>query len=104
MLRSRLAGLPGPIDGVTTSLDNSALVERDARLAADLGFSGKLAIHPRQIAPILRAFLPDESALAWAARVLLAGQAGGAIQVDGEMVDLPLLARARRILARAAAK
>lgn len=101
VLRSRLAGLAAPIDGVTTAIDDPAAVESDARRAADLGFGGKLAIHPRQIAPIGRAFLPDEAAIAWARRVVSTAGAGAARALDGEMIDRPVVERAKRILARA---
>lgn len=101
VLRSRLAGLPAPIDGVTTAIDDAAMVEADARLAADMGFGGKLAIHPKQIAPIRRSFLPDEHSLAWAGKVMAAlDSGGGVVCLDGEMIDLPVIERARRILAR----
>lgn len=102
VLRSRLAGLPAPIDGVTTAIDDPAAVERDARRAADLGFAGKLAIHPHQVAPISRAFLPDEAAISWARRVISTAAPGAARSPDGEMIDRPVMERARRILARAA--
>lgn len=102
VLRSRLAGLPAPLDGITTTIDDAATVERDARLAADAGFGGKLAIHPRQITAIRCAFLPDEAAIAWAQRVVSSAAAGNAHSLDGEMIDRPVVERARRILARAA--
>jgi citrate lyase subunit beta/citryl-CoA lyase len=100
VLQSRLANLPSPIDGVTASFDDSTLVHRDALMAAELGFGGKLAIHPRQVAAIIEAFLPDAQTLNWACRVLEAVRDGGAVQVDGAMVDRPLIERARRILSR----
>lgn len=102
VLQSRLAGLPGPLDGVTPSFDNPKLVHQDALRASHLGFGGKLVIHPRQVAPITEAFLPDAQTLNWACRVLEAVRDGGAVQVDGAMVDRPLIERARRILSRSA--
>lgn len=96
---SRLAGLPPPLDGVTTRLDDEAVIEAEARRAMHMGFGGKLAIHPKQIAPIKRAFTPTGQSLAWARKVLDAAVAGGAIRVDGAMVDEPLIARARSIVA-----
>ncbi|MFS1286883.1 HpcH/HpaI aldolase/citrate lyase family protein [Pseudomonas piscis] len=100
VLQSRLAHLPSPIDGVTPSFDDPALTHRDALMAAELGFGGKLAIHPRQVAPIREAFVPDTQTLDWATRVLEAVRDGSAVQVDGAMVDRPLIERARRILSR----
>ncbi|WP_374305555.1 CoA ester lyase [Ferrovibrio sp.] len=98
VFRSRLAGLAAPIDGVTTVLDDPDVVQADAERAISLGFGGKLMIHPRQIAPALKAFLPDQQALAWARQVIeLAGE-GGAVQMNGMMIDRPVLERARRIV------
>jgi citrate lyase subunit beta/citryl-CoA lyase len=99
VFRCRLASLPPPLDGVTTQLDDAALIEADALRAKAIGFGGKLAIHPKQIAPIHSAFMPDARALAWAHKVLEAASSGAAVQVDGAMVDAPLIERARRLLA-----
>lgn len=99
VLASRLAGRRPPIDGVTASVDDGDLVRLEARYARDLGFGGKLAIHPRQIGGIYAAFHPDEGEIAWAHRVLGAGE--GAVAIDGVMVDAPVRVRARSILARA---
>ncbi|MFG1398047.1 HpcH/HpaI aldolase/citrate lyase family protein [Roseixanthobacter pseudopolyaromaticivorans] len=102
VLASRLAGLAGPLDGVTAGFDDAALCERDAAYAASLGCAGKLCIHPRQIAPVIKGFAPSEAELAWATRVLAASSAGGAaVKVDGAMVDTPVRLRAEGILARA---
>ncbi|MCL8384847.1 HpcH/HpaI aldolase/citrate lyase family protein [Xanthobacter aminoxidans] len=98
VLASRLSGLPAPIDGVTTALDDAAAAADDARRARTLGLGGKLAIHPRQIAPIRTGFAPDATEIAWAERVLASG--AGAVSVDGSMVDEPVRIRARAILAR----
>lgn len=100
VLQSRLAGLPAPLDGVTTSLDDPTLVRADAETACGLGFAGKLAIHPKQVAAIHQAFLPDAESVSWARTVLEAASSGAAVQVDGAMVDRPLIERARRILSR----
>jgi citrate lyase subunit beta/citryl-CoA lyase len=99
VLRSRLANASAPIDGVTTVLDDPLVVEADARRAISLGFGGKLMIHPRQIAPALGAFLPDPQTLAWARQVLNVAEQSGAVQMDGAMIDRPIMERARRIIA-----
>jgi citrate lyase subunit beta/citryl-CoA lyase len=100
VLASRLAGLTEPIDGVTTAIDESALIAADARHARELGFGGKLCIHPRQVEAIRAGFHPDEAEIAWARKVLASGD--GSTAVDGTMVDEPVRARARSILKRAA--
>jgi citrate lyase subunit beta/citryl-CoA lyase len=99
VLQSRLAGLPAPLDGVTAATDDEALAEAETRRAAALGFGGKLAIHPRQVAPIRRGLRPTEAQIAWAERIV-AAETGGAVRVDGAMADRPVLEQARRILSR----
>jgi citrate lyase subunit beta/citryl-CoA lyase len=102
VLASRLAGLAAPVDGVSTAIDDAAVVEADARRARRLGFGAKLCIHPRQLAAVHAAFAPSADELAWAGRVVAAADAagGGAVAVDGRMVDRPVLLRARSLLAR----
>jgi len=99
VLRSRLANRGSPIDGVTVTIDDPAAVTDDALHAKSLGFGGKLAIHPRQIGPILSSFSATDDEIAWARRVLQSLQDGNASKVDGEMIDRPLIERARSILA-----
>lgn len=100
VLASRAAGLPGPIDGVTTALDDADVLTDDVRHAASLGMTGKLLIHPRQVSPTHAAYRPTEGEVAWAQRVLDAAAAGGAVRVDGDMVDAPVVARAQEIMRR----
>ncbi|MEO6144235.1 MAG: CoA ester lyase [Dermatophilaceae bacterium] len=101
VVASRAAGLPGPVDGVTTSLDDPAVSAADAARARDLGFAGKLCIHPTQVEAVNAAFRPTGDELAWAHRIIEASAAGGAIRVDGHMVDAPVILKAEAILARA---
>ena len=86
---------------MTTAFDDIARIELEARRARSLGFGAKLCIHPRQVQTVNRAFSPSEAELAWAQRVVDAAAAAGgaAVAVDGKMVDAPVLARARRLLA-----
>ncbi len=100
VLASRLAALAPPLDGVTPSLDDAALLEDDARYAMNLGFGGKLCIHPRQIVPVRQGFAPTAEELAWA-EAIVATEGQGAVRVEGAMVDAPVRARARQILQRA---
>jgi citrate lyase subunit beta/citryl-CoA lyase len=101
VLASRLANLPPPLDGVTTSIHDSALIQDDAAYAQNLGFGGKLCIHPSQIAAVRAGFAPSDADIAWAEKILGAAE-HGAVSVDGAMVDAPVRLRARQILARAA--
>ncbi|MDP6582308.1 MAG: CoA ester lyase [Vicinamibacterales bacterium] len=77
----------------------------EARAVRRLGFTGKAAIHPTQVAIIQQAFSPDKQAVAWARRVVEAYEvnAGGVLLVDGKLVERPVIAAAQRILAVAEA-
>jgi citrate lyase subunit beta/citryl-CoA lyase len=103
VLASRVAGILPPVDGVTTTLNDLALLHNDVEHARRLGFGGKLCIHPKQVDAINRGFAPTDSELAWARRVLeeVEGSGTGVFQLDGVMVDRPVIERARSILARA---
>ncbi|WP_290058415.1 HpcH/HpaI aldolase/citrate lyase family protein [Amycolatopsis solani] len=100
VLASRVAGLPAPIDGVTTVVDDADAVTTAARYARSLGFRGKLCIHPAQIAPTARGLAPGADEIAWARAVLQAaeGSAGAVTGPDGRMIDKPVLDRARALL------
>lgn len=102
VITSRLANIAPPVDGVTTSFDDTSLLEQAVVRARRLGFGAKLCIHPRQVAPVNRGFLPDEQELAWARAVMAAvGQSnGGAISLNGKMIDKPVIMQAERLLRR----
>jgi citrate lyase subunit beta / citryl-CoA lyase len=105
VLASRIAGILPPVDGVTVALDDLTRLRDDVVRACRLGFGGKLCIHPRQVETINRGFVPTESERAWARRILEAAEAlgtegAGALQLDGELVDRPVIERARTILAQ----
>jgi citrate lyase subunit beta/citryl-CoA lyase len=102
-MASRAADLPPPVAGVTPELD-AGQVQSDLAHARALGYGAKMCIHPTQVAVVREAFTPDAQTLAWAQRVLTQWQqshGAGVIQVDGKMVDKPVLLRAERILALA---
>jgi len=101
ILASRLAGIAPPIDGVTTSIDDTGKLRTDIARARRLGFSGKLCIHPKQIEEVHVGFAPDAEAISWAHRVIAAAEDGGVVTVDGKMVDKPVLLRAEAILREA---
>ena len=100
VLASRVAGIAGPVDSVTTDLDDDEAASRDALQARAIGFTGKLCIHPRQVAAVNAAMSPSPEDVQWA-REILAANTGGAVRVKGQMVDAPVVARAERIVARA---
>lgn len=102
-LASRRAGLPAPVDGVTTALGDAERLAADIGRGRRLGFGGKLCIHPTQVAAVNEGFGPTPAERQWALRVLSASQSheAGAFQLDGQMVDAPVLQRARSYLAAA---
>jgi len=90
-------------DTVFADLKDTEGLAEETALARELGFDGKGAINPRQLAPIHQAFSPTDYELAYARRVVAAAeeaaQAGsGAVALDGRMIDRPVLERARRTL------
>lgn len=98
---SRCAELPPPVDGVTPAIDDEAALAADSAEARRLGFAARLCIHPRQVAAVHAALAPTAEERAWAERVVAAAGEGGAVQLDGRMVDRPVLLRAQRLLAAA---
>jgi citrate lyase subunit beta/citryl-CoA lyase len=101
VLASRLAGIGAPVDGVSTTIADADAVEADARRGRRFGFGAKLCIHPKQVDAVHRAYAWSDAELAWARRVLASVDAsnGAAVAVDGKMVDMPVILKARRIAA-----
>jgi citrate lyase subunit beta/citryl-CoA lyase len=93
-----------PIDSIYADFQDEAGLISEAAEAARDGFTGKMAIHPAQIAAINSAFTPKPEALAEAEAIVKAFEANptaGAIGLAGKMIDRPHLIRAQRLLARA---
>jgi Citrate lyase beta subunit len=106
-----LAAGSADVDAIDTIFrdfeDRSGLAGVAAR-ARDLGYNGKIAIHPSQVPVINEAFTPDADQIEWARDVVAAKQRtdaaeSGVFEMDGQMIDAPLVARAERILSQAEA-
>lgn len=97
---SRLAGLDAPVDGVCTSIDDSAKLTEETLRARRLGFGSKLCIHPRQVPIVAAAFAPTSAEIWWARRVIAADKesGGAAVRIDGKMVDRPVVLKALAVL------
>lgn len=94
------------VDTPCLDMERLDVVRRDARVAAALGFAGKLVIHPAQVAPVHDAFRPSSDEIERARRTIakadaLAMTGRGVGSMDGQMVDRPVVEAARRVLARA---
>ncbi|CAN7248061.1 HpcH/HpaI aldolase/citrate lyase family protein [Variovorax paradoxus] len=100
-LHASHAGLPAPVDGVSVHFTDVDAIRADALRSRQLGFGGKLCIHPRQVAEVNAAFRPTSEDAEWARAVIAAFEAsrGAATSVDGQMIDKPVVDRARRIVA-----
>ena len=90
-------------DTVYADLADEEGLTKECALARELGFDGKGAINPRQLAPIHQAFSPTEDELEHARRVVEAAEdaeraGSGAVALDGKMIDRPVLERAKRTL------
>jgi citrate lyase subunit beta/citryl-CoA lyase len=100
VLAAAAAGRPGPIDGVTTALDDDHALTGDLGEAVTLGFTAKLCIHPRQVDHVNHGFTPSDADVAWASGVLAAASDGSVTVHNGQMIDRPVLMRAEGIVSR----
>jgi citrate lyase subunit beta/citryl-CoA lyase len=93
------------IDTLWTDFEDMKGLRTDTERAIEMGYDGKMAIHPRQVTVINEAFTPAADRVDWAQSVLAARDRAetGVFEVDGEMIDAPLIAQAERILERAEA-
>ncbi|MFI6129181.1 HpcH/HpaI aldolase/citrate lyase family protein [Micromonospora sp. NPDC051141] len=101
-LAARSAGIEA-VDGPTFDLDDAAALESDARRAAGLGYTGKVAVHPGQVDAINEVFTPSAADVHRADRIVGEFRRTGAsiITMDGRMLGPPFLRQAESTLARA---
>ncbi len=107
VMESRAAELEPPIDTVFIHLNEDAAFQASAETVRNMGFQGKLCIHPKQIEPAHAVFTPTADEIAYAEKVVAAfdeAEAAGSasIQIEGYFVDYPIVEKARRTLALAA--
>lgn len=95
-----------PIDTHYPAYEDIDGLRTETERAIQLGYDGKLAIHPAQATAINETFTPDPDRIEWADRILAAQRDadGGVFVVDGEMIDAPQVRQAERILERANAE
>ena len=103
VIDSAAAGIAPPIDVVYVDFTDDAGLRAQCELARSLGFGGKACIHPAQVPVVADAFSPSAADLDHARRVVREYESArargeGVVRVDGEMVDLPVYARALDIV------
>jgi citrate lyase subunit beta/citryl-CoA lyase len=105
----RAAGVAPPLDTpFLIDLKDAEALKADARRGRQLGFQGKLCIHPNQVGPCNEVFSPTEDEIHFSERVIQAfeeaeSKGSGAIQLEGKFIDYPIVERSRRVLKIAAA-
>jgi citrate lyase subunit beta/citryl-CoA lyase len=99
LLAARLAGIPA-LDQVVPDLADDEQFLADARAGQNLGYQGKMCVHPRQVPLAHQVFTPADAEIEHAREVLAVGRAGVGV-VDGQMIDDVHIRMARAVLARA---
>jgi citrate lyase subunit beta/citryl-CoA lyase len=95
--------MEGPIDSPWFKFKDAAAFARSLERSRRTGFQGRLCIHPDQVEPVNAAYLPSEEEVARAERIVAAfkeaeAKGSAAIQVDGQMIDYPIVYRAQAVL------
>jgi citrate lyase subunit beta/citryl-CoA lyase len=103
VLASRAAGIEPPLDAVLPDIKDNEKLAAEAGIAKKLGFQGKLIIHPAQIASVNTVFSPTPEEIKYARKVVAAFEEAEAkgkavIQVEGKMVEYPMVRRAKMVL------
>lgn len=99
VVASAASGLPGPIDGVTSSIDEDETIVNETPHASKIGFTGKLCLHPRQVELINRALSPGREIVEWVQIIIISPGAGGSVAViDGKVICCPVIDRARKTI------
>lgn len=107
VLAASAAGVDA-IDTVHTDIEDTDGLTEETEFALQLGYDGKMAIHPVQVSVINDAFTPEPERIKWAERILDArddaeAEGRGVFRVDDEMIDAPLISQAEQIVERARA-
>ncbi|MGZ9067575.1 MAG: HpcH/HpaI aldolase/citrate lyase family protein, partial [Burkholderiales bacterium] len=103
LLDTRAAGKLYPLDGVFSNLNDEEALVRDSQISARIGYVGRTVIHPKQIAPVRKAYAVPAEQVAYYTRVLDEFEAAektgvAAITLDGKLVDYAMYSRAKAVL------
>ena len=103
---ARAAGISA-LDSIWQKVDDIDGLQRDAKIAKRLGYSGKSIIHPKHIEPVHKVFVPSQNEIEWAKKVIATlkqiqehDDKRGAFKVDGKMIDAVHFKQAKLILDR----
>jgi citrate lyase subunit beta/citryl-CoA lyase len=101
---SRAGGCEQPIDTVYPDFRDTEGLKRECELVRDLGFQGKMVIHPAQIEIVHKIFSPTEAEIAYAIRIIEAFESAekqgiASVNLDGKMIDYPVMKRAKKTVA-----
>jgi citrate lyase subunit beta/citryl-CoA lyase len=102
VLAARSAGIQ-PLDSVFSDIEDTGGLTESCYQARALGFEGKAVIHPAQIEHVRRAFSPSREEVERAKAIVAAyeeslKEGGGAVAFDGQMIDVPLVDKAKRVI------
>ena len=103
VLASRAAGVENPIDSPWFHFKEAEAFQRALERSRRGGFQGRLCVHPDQLGPVNRGYLPSDEEVARAERIVAAfkeaeARGAAAIQVDGQMIDYPVVHRAQAVI------
>ncbi|PNS20920.1 hypothetical protein CAC42_2851 [Sphaceloma murrayae] len=106
---ARAHNLPSTIDLVTTAFrgeEGQRTLQEESEDGKRLGFNGKQCIHPSQVEVVQKVFAPSDEEVQWAVRVVIADekadrQGRGAWTLDGKMIDVPVVGKAKAIVKKA---
>lgn len=99
--KARLHNSPAPLDGISPDFTDLSLLQSDLLYAKEMGFGGRLCIHPNQTDATIAAFSPSKEEIARAKAILEAAHGHSVAQYEGKMIDKPVLEAAKRLLKRA---
>lgn len=100
VFQSRALNLESPVDAVFPVLDNPATFEKDIQTGKQLGFFGKMIIHPKQIESVRSAYQVSDAEYSWSLRVIDKYESNidtGALELDGKLIDLPIYLKAQKV-------
>lgn len=104
LLASRAAGIEPPLDTVWVDIRDTEGFRKSVQTVKQLGFQGKMCIHPDQVPVVNEIFAPSAAEVEWSRRVVQAfkeaeGAGSASFQLDGKFIDYPIVYRAERVLA-----